>query len=77
MWELNTSDDLSTYDFDLLTRLVVMAHEECVRVSVRSSGPRLVKICLWPRRGRDGRVDDRHPTIEQAIERVRASVLTK
>lgn len=68
--EISTRQDLSTFDFDLLTRLVVAAHDEAVRVSVSPSGPGMVKIMLWPRQ-REGDFSKRHPTMEQAIEGVR------
>ena len=71
MWEVNTMGDLSTFDFDALTRLVISAHDNCVRASVRSSGPRMIKIVLHERKGREGNMSQRHPTLEQAIEYIR------
>ena len=68
------SGKLSTFDFDLLTRLVVLAHDACVRVEIASSGPGRVGIVLHKRHSRDGSVFDRHPTIEDATAAVRASV---
>lgn len=70
-WHLNHYGDLSTFDFNALTLLVLGAHEYCIRLSIQSSGPRMVKICLWPRKVRLGHFCDRHPTIEEAIERYR------
>jgi len=67
-------DDLSTFDADGLTRLVVGAHEQCIRVSVEGAGPRMLRISMWPRKGREGAMHERHPTIEQAVERIRASL---
>ncbi len=68
-WTTNHYGQISTYDFDELTRLVLAAHEYCIRVSIQSSGPRMVKIVLHPRTCREGDVYDRHPTIEEAIKR--------
>lgn len=65
------SHRLSTFDFDYLTRLVVLAHDACVRVEVVSSGPGRIGLVLHKRAGRTGSSYDRHPTIEEAIERVR------
>jgi hypothetical protein len=62
VWEVNTHLDLSTYDPDRLTRLVVAAHNYCVRATVRHSGPGLVKIQLWPR-NRHGNRCNRHPKL--------------
>lgn len=70
-WCINISRDLATFDFDDLTRLVFLAHDRCVRVSVSGdSGPRMIRICIWQRNTRspDGAFYDRHPTIEQALE---------
>lgn len=70
-WWISYYGDLSTFDFDILTRLVVAAHEACVRVSIQNSGPGMVKIMLHPRNGREGNFAERHPTIENAVEHVR------
>ena len=66
-WEINPYGDLATYDLDTLTRLVIAAHDECVRAEISSSGPRRVRVLLHPRYGREGDFSKRHPTIEQAI----------
>jgi hypothetical protein len=67
-WEINHHGQLSTFDFDELTRLVISAHDLCIRASVAASGPGMVKIMLHDRKTREGRMYDRHPTIEQAIQ---------
>jgi len=62
--------DLSTYDFNHLTQLVLMAHARFIRVEVMQGGPRSVKIAAWKRQPRqDGdRQHQRHPGIEELIE---------
>lgn len=60
---------LSTFDYDLLTKAVIMAHNWCVRLEVGGSGPGMVKIALWKRSRRDGDISERHPTIQDAIEK--------
>lgn len=70
-WEVNNYGMLATADSDILTRLVISAHDQCIRVQIQSSGPRLVKIVLSPRHGRIGPFSEIHPTIEQAIEKIR------
>lgn len=67
-WCVNHYGDLSTWDFDMLTRLVFLAHDRCVRVSIDSSGPRMVRIIVHQRRYREGDISRRHPTLEQAVE---------
>lgn len=62
--------DLATYDWDQLTRLVLAAHEYCLRVCIRQGGVGSVKVVVHPRINRDGcPMSERHPTLEQAIER--------
>jgi hypothetical protein len=68
---VNFYGDLSTFDFDRLTALVFLAHDRCVRVAVMSSGPRMVKIVIWNRDGREGEIWSKHPTLETAVERWR------
>ena len=68
--ETNVFGDLSTFDFDRLTRLVLFSHFLCVRATVTSSGPRMVKIILHPRRNRDGKFFERHPTLAEAAEKL-------
>lgn len=54
-----------------LTRLVIGAHDECIRVEISPCAFRYLKIEMWPREGREGCISRRHPTIEQAIESYR------
>lgn len=66
-WCMNHYGNLATFDFDGLTRLVFLAHDRCVRVSIMSSGPRMIKIALHKRTTREGSMFERHPTIENAL----------
>lgn len=66
---------LATFDSDGLTRLVIAAHEECVRVEISPATPRLLRVTVHPR-GREGGVGRRHPTIEEAIVRLRPKPAT-
>ena len=59
--------DLSTWDGDALTRLVVGAHQRCCRVSVVPCNMNATRIMLWQRSCRSGRMADRHPTMGQAL----------
>lgn len=64
--------DLATYDFDRLTRLVVAAHDHCVRLQIDSGGPRHLALRFWPRQ-REGDITRRHPTMEDAMASIRQS----
>lgn len=57
----------ATFDFDGLTRLVVLAHDRMIRVAVVPSGPRMIGFEMWKRHTREGSMFERHPTMEQAI----------
>ena len=70
-WYVNHHGDMATYDYDLLTRLVFLAHDSCYRASVENGGPRQVKIVIWKRSGRGGGICHGHPTIEYALEKWR------
>ena len=62
---------LATFDFNHLTCLVVMAHDRCIRAEIVPSGPRMVGLMLHRRHKRDGSMFERHPTIEEHIEKIR------
>lgn len=67
-WCVNCFDNLSTFDDDKLTRLVFLAHDMCFRASIRTGGPpNRIKIAIWKRGGRIGRMYERHPTISEAL----------
>ena len=57
----------STFDFDRLTRLVILAHDRMIRVALAQSGPYRVGFELYKRHTRVGSMSVRHPTLEQAM----------
>lgn len=66
--ELNTRlGSFATFDFNDLTRAVIMAHDRMIRFEIMPSGPGLLKLHLHKRHQREGRMFERHPTIEEAI----------
>lgn len=69
-WSMSHLGSLATFDDNDLTRLVLLAHERCVRVQVEQGGPYRLRIAIW-KREREGYIYERHPTIEQAIESFR------
>jgi len=65
---------LATYDFNRLTRLVVMAHDMSIRVEIVPVRNNIMKICIWKRkRGtiKDGLMSQTHPTLEDHITVIR------
>lgn len=69
---------LATYDFNEMTKIVLMSHERCIRFGV--TGPRMeekehdghtyevpVMTVVVSKRKRDGQMHERHPTLEAAI----------
>jgi hypothetical protein len=61
---------VSTFDYDVLTRLVVAAHDEAVRIEVCPGGPGKLKLLLHPRE-REGGFTERHDQIDVAVEKAR------
>ena len=70
---LNThqTGSMASFDFDGLTRAIVMAHDRMIRFCIEPSGPGMLGLTLHKRHSREGRMSERHPTIEEAIERIR------
>lgn len=64
--EISVPAGIATFDGDVLTCLVIGAHQFCVRVEIAGGGPRKVKLYFHDRQ-REGRLFDRHPTMEQAL----------
>lgn len=56
----------ATWDFDTLTRLVLLAHDQCIRIDLDAAAPRIMRLRFHPRL-RTGPIHRRHPTIEEAV----------
>jgi len=63
--------ELATVDGNLLTVLVVLAHDRMLRVSIRPMSNRSLEFLFHPRH-RQGRLYERHPTLEDHVETIRA-----
>jgi hypothetical protein len=61
----------ATFDYDQLTRAVVYAHDRLIRFEIAPSGPGMLKLFFHKRTRREGRMHERHPTIEDAISKIR------
>lgn len=69
--EFNYSGSLETVDFNLLTILVVLAHDRMIRVSIRGIGPGYMQLIFHKRTRRTGKFHERYPTIENHIKQIR------
>lgn len=68
---INWSQDLATFDFDRLTRLVILAHKHAVRIEIRGSTPRMVRIVAHRRRhDSTGCMYERHPALGDLKQRI-------
>lgn len=65
------SNYMSTFDFSALTKAVVLAHDRMIRFQIEPSGPGMLRLSAHKRHKREGRMHERHPTIEDAIAAVR------
>jgi hypothetical protein len=72
--EVRWDGELATYDFSNLTRLVFLAHDACVRVSISPRSHRSLTL-LFHQRQREGGIWQRHPTLENAVAEHRTHYL--
>jgi hypothetical protein len=62
---------MATFDFNQLTRLVVLAHDMCIRADIAGLSRNYLQITFHPRTLREGRMSERHPTLEEHIQQLR------
>lgn len=69
---VNYRGDLSTYDWDRLTRLVLLAHSYSVRIEIAASGPGMVKVIAHRRvpKAEGQKMWQGHPTLENLRDRI-------
>ncbi len=73
-WQVNHDRGcMSTYDFSNLTKLVVMAHDMCIRVQVAAVRNGIIQIAIH-KRSREGNIMHAHPTLEQNISELRGFI---
>lgn len=60
-----------TYDFDNLTRAVVLAHDRCIRFYISPCNWQNLRFHLHKRDAREGSIMVKHPTLEEAVEKIR------
>ncbi len=60
--------DFSTYDANVMTKLVLAAHAVRVRVEIHPGGPRRLKIFLSPRDNKPDDWSEHHPSLDDLIQ---------
>jgi hypothetical protein len=59
--------ELATWDFDQLSRLVFLCHMARIRCSVSAVAPRTIRLAFWQRKAA-GDMAVRHPNLDEAVE---------
>lgn len=59
--------ELATWDFDQLSRLVFLCHTARIRCSVTAVAPRTMRLSFWQRKAA-GDMAVRHPNLDEAVE---------
>ena len=66
---------MATFDDNLLTRLVFLAHHQALRISLKSEKRRIRSISLtFSQRQRTGDLYFRHPTLDEAVAAFKQNV---
>lgn len=70
--EITVSDGsgmFSTFDDNLLTKLVLLAHSENIRVGIQAATHGYLKL-VFTKVTRNGFFADRHPTLKESIKKI-------
>ena len=62
--------NLATWDFNYLTKLVVLCHDAALRMEIEACNFRYVRL-VFSQRKRTGGFAERHPTLEEAAADIR------
>jgi hypothetical protein len=65
---------LYSFDDDVLTRLIVLCHDQMIRLGINSCAPRCLGLIFHQRTSRVGRIEHRMPTMEDHISLIRESI---
>lgn len=66
--------ELHTFDFDYLTRLVVLCHDRLLRMEVTGRAPNFLTLTFHQRKSRTGHIYERCPTMEDHMAVIRKQV---
>lgn len=64
--------EFGTYDFNLMTKLVVLSHDRMIRASLGWARGDRVKLSLHKRESREGDQSYSHPDLESHIIKIRS-----
>jgi hypothetical protein len=68
---------LATYDFDELTRIVVLSHDRKIRVSVEPLARSYLSLLFHKRITREGSIMERMPFLDDHVAQIREEYLIK
>lgn len=72
---LSYPSNFATYDFDLLTKIVVLSHDRCLRVEMQAVAPRIMKL-MFHRRERGATTNfAKMPTLEEHTATLREQMV--
>ena len=63
-------NSLSTFDFDELTRLVILAHKKLMRAEISPASSKYLRIIVFKRK-HEGHFYERHPNTKDLIEMIK------
>ncbi len=69
-FEIRFWQDVSTWDSNIMTKMVVASHDLGLRTSLEANGLRGLKVLLHNKGSREGMLHKRHPTLEQHLEKI-------
>lgn len=72
--EIVVYGDLSTYDFDILTKLVVLCHDHAIRFTVAPASNKHLRLLFHRRQRESKHISERHPTLEDAAQGIRERI---
>jgi hypothetical protein len=65
---------VETYDFNVLTRLVVLCHDRMIRLEINPVARDYLALCFTSRKSRTGNNFERMPYLEEHIKSIRESI---
>jgi hypothetical protein len=79
-WTIRVTHPLSTFDFNDLTRLVVLAHDRCIRAEIlidedAIARPMIISIHKRGTSMRGVSPSARHPELEEHVEEIRRNLI--